>query len=253
MDKWIPGFPLPGWEFYLKHHLREPIHCPTSGSIMSRTSHSRSSSIRGFSMVEMIGVLAIIAILAVVIVPKVFSTIASSRITNAVGSINGVKTAVAEFTGKYGTLPTTSGNSRIDDLLVTAGLLEQRFSVKIGTQPAGTPPAAAEWTRTNGVWSASGGSSQSSQTRLINVTSNTNNPSNGNNYRLDGTNNLPAGSRVVSAAIVGLTPAECRELSLRIDGEVYSEADTTTADMRGKVVYSGSGSTRTAYVYLAHQ
>src|SRR5690606_10077766 len=173
----LPGFPLPGWEFYLKHHLREPIHCPTSGSIMSRTSHSRSSSIRGFSMVEMIGVLAIIAILAVVIVPKVFSTIASSRITIAVGSINGVKTAVAEFTGKYGTLPTTSGNSRIDDLLVTAGLLEQRFSVKIGTQPAGTPPAAAEWTRTNGLWSASRGSSQSSQPRLINVTSNTNNPS----------------------------------------------------------------------------
>src|SRR5688500_1542516 len=90
----------------------------------------------GFSLVEMNGVLAIIAILAVIIVPKVFSTIASSRITNAVGSANSMKAAVAEFATRYGTLPTTSGTSRFDDLLVTTGVLEQQFRTKLGTQPA---------------------------------------------------------------------------------------------------------------------
>lgn len=205
-------------------------------------------------MVEMIGVLAIIAILAVVIVPKVFSTIASSRVTNAVGSINGVKAAVAEFAGRYGAMPTTGSKARLDDLLVTAGLLEQRFAVKLGTQPVNPPKAASTWTRSStGAWTNDGsGDSQSGQSRLICLTSNVNStPSNGNNYHLDGTNDLPAGARVVSAVIVGLTPVESRELSLRIDGDVYSEAATGTADTRGKVVYTASGTT--AYIYLAHQ
>src|SRR4051812_24432535 len=112
-------------------------------NIVSRP-YSRSHQ-SGFSLVEMIGVLAIIAILAVVIVPKVFSTIASSRITNAVGSVTAVKSAVAEFAGKYGTVPTTNANSRIDDLLVATGFLESRFAVKVGTQPTAASPVAATW------------------------------------------------------------------------------------------------------------
>ena len=79
--------------------------------------------ISGFSLVEMIGVLAIIAILAVVIVPKVFSTIASSRVTSAIGSTNSMKTAVTDFAGKYGTIPLSTATSRIDDLLVTTAAL----------------------------------------------------------------------------------------------------------------------------------
>ena len=69
----------------------------------------------------MIGVLAIIAILAVVIVPKVFSTIASSRITNTIASIN-YRSQIGRFAefqpATYGSLPVTNGNSRIDDLLL---------------------------------------------------------------------------------------------------------------------------------------
>ena len=40
-------------------------------------------SVSGFTLIEMIGVLAIIAILAVIVVPKVFSTIAGSRVTGS--------------------------------------------------------------------------------------------------------------------------------------------------------------------------
>ena len=230
------------------------MHIQTS---VAPTRSTRSK--RGFSLVEMIGVLAIIAILAVVIVPKVFSTIAASRVTAAVASINSMKTAVTEFAGKYGTIPTTGNNSRIDDLLMTAQVVEGRFAVKVGTQPVNPPLAGANWARnaTTGAWAANGGSNQNSQSRIICVNSNANAPSasNGANYRLNNTVDLPAGSRVVSAVIVNLTANDARELSLRIDGDAYSESSATTADNAGKVVYAapnGQGLT-TAYVYMVHQ
>lgn len=217
----------------------------------------------GFSLVEMIGVLAIIAILAVVIVPKVFSTIASSRVTNAVGSVTSVKSAVSEFAGKYGTLPLANTTLRIDDLLVKAGFLEGRFAVKVGNPASGAQ--GGTWALTNGVWvGTAGGTNQLAnpiQSRVISATSNAASPAtaNGANFALSpsaplnlATDSLPAGSRVISAVIAGVTPAEALELSTRIDGTSLSEADTSTADARGKVVYN-VGATRTVYIYVAHQ
>lgn len=209
----------------------------------------------GFSLVEMIGVLAIIAILAVVIVPKVFSTIASSRVTNTIGSINSIKSAVSEFAGKYGTVPVTGNtNNRLDDLLLSAGFLESRFNVKLGT-PANTTNAAGTWAYASGVWTASGGATQAAQSRIISLNSTTAAPGAGTNYYLQGTNSLPTGSRVISAVIPGLTGKEAQELSMRIDGDSMSQVAATTADTAGKVVYAqpnGNGTT-TAYVYIAHQ
>lgn len=210
-----------------------------------------------FSLVEMIGVLAIIAILAVVIVPKVFSTIASSRITSAVGSITSMKTAIADFSGRFGTLPVSGRTTaRLDDLLVTAGFLESRFAVKIGAQPASPPIAGGTWARNaSGVWAATGGTSQATQSRLVSQTSNTTGPAtaNGQNFQLDGTNNLPAGSIVVTAVLYNVTANEARELSSRIDGDVATETTNATADARGKVVYNAGTGLKTVYVYLAHQ
>jgi|GEM_PF-548846 len=215
----------------------------------------------GFSMVEMIGVLAIIAILAVIIVPKVFSTIASARVTNAVASVTSMQSAITDFAGKYGTVPTTVASSRIDDLLVTAGILNSRFAVKIGTQPANPPLAGATWANTTGNWVATttGAVSQATQSRIICLTSNTNPPNtaNGANYQLTGgTANLPTGSRVVSAVIPGVALNDARELSLRLDGDSMTQPiGSTSPDSAGKVVYgnvAGNGLV-TVYVYIAHQ
>lgn len=212
--------------------------------------------ISGFSLVEMIGVLAIIAILAVVIVPKVFSTIASSRVTNAVGSVTSIRSAITEFSGRYGTVPLTIANSRIDDLLVTTGLLDSRFVVKIGTQPANPIVAGGAWTSAGGIWSATGGAAQAGQSRIISLVSTATAPSTatGTNFRLDGATSLPANSLVVSAVIVGVTAAEARDLSLKIDGDAFTQANTTTADNNGKVVYAAPvAGVATVYIYLAHQ
>ncbi len=204
----------------------------------------------------MIGVLAIIAVLAVIIVPKVFSTIASSRITNAASSVGAIKTAVAEFAGKYGTLPLTTNNSRIDDLLFTDGLMEGRYVVKIGTQPGNPPPAGATWTRAAGAWTETGGTVQTAQSRIICLASNpTPLPSAaaGANFRLNGVANLPTGARVIAAVLVNVTTNEAREVSLRIDGETNTPA-LGAADNVGKVAYAApvAGLT-TVYIYIAHQ
>lgn len=204
----------------------------------------------------MIGVLAIIAVLAVIIVPKVFSTIASSRITNAASSVGAIKTAIAEFAGKYGTIPLTNNNSRIDDLLFTDGLMEGRFTVKIGAQPGNPPPAGATWARAAGAWAATGGTVQTGQSRVICIASN---PAQlpsvalGANYRLSGNTNLPTGASVVSAVFVNVTSNEAREVSMRIDGESNTPA-MGAADNAGKVVYAApvAGLT-TVYIYIAHQ
>ena len=60
---------------------------------------------------------------------------------------------------------------------------------------------------------------------------------------------------MISAVFVNVTGAQARQLSLDIDGDAMSAADTVTADGAGKVVYAapnGAGLT-TAYVYLAQQ
>ncbi|RME73578.1 MAG: prepilin-type N-terminal cleavage/methylation domain-containing protein [Verrucomicrobia bacterium] len=219
-------------------------------------SHSLSHRRHGFTLIEMIGVLAIIAILAVVIVPRVFQTIASSRVTNAVASINSAKAAVTEFAARYGTIPYTNGNARLDDLLLKAGMLETRFEVPIGNKPA-NPPAAARWVETNGVWTANGGSSQGSISRLICRPARSGTPSTtyGANFRLDGSTDLPTGARVVSAVLVNITAREAQELSDKIDGEALTPDSLNAADELGRVVYrapNGAGLT-TAWVYIAHQ
>jgi prepilin-type N-terminal cleavage/methylation domain-containing protein len=208
----------------------------------------------GFSLIEMIGVLAIIAVLAVIIVPKVFSTIASARITSAASSVGAIKSAVAEYAGKYGTIPLTSGsvNNRLDDLLFAEGMLEGRFAVKIGTAPAAS--ASATYTRSTDKWA--GGADQSTQSRIVCQTSTTTGPTTaaGTNFQLSGNTNIPAGSRVVSAVLVNVSGNEARELSLRIDGEAFSATNATAADGAGKVVYAAPvNSLTTVYIYIAHQ
>ncbi len=211
----------------------------------------------GFSLVEMIGVLAIIAILAVVIVPKVFSTIASSRVTSAVGSTNSMKTAVTEFAGKYGTIPLTVAATRIDDLLVTAGILDTRYLVKIGTQPGAVALAGGTWSNATGAWVATGGVSQATQSRIISLTSAPAAvPGTGTNYMLDGVTALPAAARVVSAVVTGVTLNDARELSLKLDGASLTQpVSSALADTVGKVAYAapGGAGTTTAYIYLVHQ
>jgi len=211
-----------------------------------------------FSLIEMIGVLAIIAILAAVVLPKVFSAITSARVTNTILAVNTVKTGITEFAAKYGSFPLATGNARIDDLLITTGFMDERFTAKIGTQTDPTANRGATWRQTGGVWTPSGGSSQGTAARVQANTSNTTSPSTaaGRNFRLDGRTNLPAGSRVVYAVIYNVPGKEAQDMSIRLDGDGRSAANNTSADTEGKVVYNTPNRTTgltTVYVYVVHQ
>ncbi len=215
-----------------------------------------SSSVKkGFTLVEMIGVLAIIAVLAVVIAPKVFNAIRSSRVNSTLVSIDTFKTLSADFVGQHGSIPVTNNNSRIDDLFIDAGLSDERFAAKIGLQADIYANKGAKWTRgTNGAWTASGGSSQTSTSRIICRTSNTTSPKTaaGTNYQLDGKTNIASGSRIISAVLESVPEAEARELSERIDGPGLST--TKDADAKGKVVYNTPNKGLVdVYIYMMHQ
>jgi type II secretory pathway pseudopilin PulG len=211
----------------------------------------------GFSLIEMIGVFAIIALLAVAIVPRVFATIGNSRVASAVNAVNAMQTAVADFATRYGVIPATGANARVDDLLMTAGYIDGRFTARIGTPPSAPPVTGAAWRYASGVWSATGGSSQEGETRLICVPSTTANPAaaRGGNYRLDGSTNIAAGSFVTSVVFANVTGAQARALSQAIDGDSLSAAGPESADPAGKVVYAAPDARglTTVYVYLAQQ
>src|SRR3989442_173611 len=104
------------------------------------SNQSRKSS-QAFTLIEMIGVLAVIAILASMLIPKIFEAINSARVNNAAVSYNTMKTAVMDHYGKYGSINLSNNvafaipspaSSNYDKVLLSEGLVDKTFSVKIG-------------------------------------------------------------------------------------------------------------------------
>ncbi len=207
-----------------------------------------------FTLIEMIGVLAVIAILAALLIPKVFTAISNARVNNACVSVETVKTALADHYAKYGSIPVdgsttpnpttlTPGQAQalqFDAVLLREGFLDKPFMVKIGdgvTGQAGTrievlnAPAStvtAATTGDDGTFNLNGAA---------------------------GNANSVNGSVVVQAVITGVTEADARDLSERIDGTTMTSA-IGTQDLSGRVKYAPpatGASTTTVYVYITHR
>src|SRR5260221_14418483 len=116
-----------------------------------------------FTLIEMIGVLAVIAILASLLIPKIYESINSARVNNAIVSYNTVKAAIADHYAKYGALDkSTNGialnTARYDLALVTEGFLDKLYLTKVGstswveviTAPGGANPAGFDLSGSGG-------------------------------------------------------------------------------------------------------
>ncbi|MFT5190133.1 MAG: prepilin-type N-terminal cleavage/methylation domain-containing protein [Verrucomicrobiales bacterium] len=215
-------------------------------------SHSRA---KGFTLVEMIGVLAVIAILTAMLIPKVFETINSARVGSAAAAVNTVKTAVASHYSEYGGFadstdtvltPATIGASAdaeaFDTLVLLAGgVLEKRFSVKMGDQ------LATNLVRVRLIEDAA-------DADAITETS--------ANYDMDGvvadvdTND---GALVCECVITGVSAADARSLKQEIDGtDITALANLPAigaAATKGRVKYPAiaAGATGTIQVYVSHR
>jgi len=193
----------------------------------------------------MIGVLAVIAILASLLVPKIFDAIHNSRISNAVLSYNTEKTAVAEHFAKAGAFDKTTfgtnvllnvgtpgGNANYDTLLVSEGLTDKPFLVKVGTNSY--VQLADKNQAGSGILPG---------------------------YDLDGngTADTSAATFVIEAVIQGCTIDDARAINDALDSTVgglgaLGEGATPQKDTKGRVVYDFNGGTTTSvFIYITHR
>ena len=128
---------------------------------------------RAFTLIEILAVLAVIAAIIAIGIPAISKVLQSGRLRNAEGTANGVRSAIAAYLtkpGSLGTLPVTesaltaapvlpaaqwsgtasmntaaaSKAATLDGLLLAEGVLDRPLSLRIGAQnfvlPAGTTP-----------------------------------------------------------------------------------------------------------------
>jgi hypothetical protein len=193
----------------------------------------------------MIGVLAILAVLASVLMPKLFEAIHSARIANASRSCDTVRTALADHFSKYGSFiiggappgPLTLNINNYDQLLVTEQLLDKAFAVRIGDGTTNTLVQALDITGSAFAAGAAVDGTASTGFALA-----------------GGATNLTTGLVLLEAVITGVSAADAKELSDRIDGPQLS-APVNSADYDGRVKYAapGASGTTTVYVYLTHR
>ena len=225
------------------------------------TPTNKKTNRQGFTLVEMIGVLAVVAILTAMLIPKVFETINSARVSAAASSVNTIKTAVANHYSKFGGFGDSTGSlfipapeletgatvTELDaqnfdtNVLLPDGMLEKRFSVKLGDQKD------TNLVRVRQIVGAD-------TSDLITATS--------ANYDMDGvvtdvdTND---GALVCECVITGVSAADARALKQEIDGSDITAISNLPAvglaATKARVKYGsiGPGATGTLLVYINHR
>ncbi len=191
-------------------------------------------TMKGFTLVEMIGVLAVIAILAGMLIPKIFESIRSARINATLAAYNTLKAAALENFAKWGKFATTSGGlyvgNSFDGILFAEGRIEARAYDKI--------PIAV-----------------TNSTSYVQLSVTTSLGNNGSGYNLDGTGGIDTtNAYLCELVIIGAPAKDAQELSMRLDGLSLSQTSGTLGDSLGRVEYTAPTAGKVnVYMYIAHQ
>jgi type II secretory pathway pseudopilin PulG len=219
---------------------------------------SRKPALRGFSLIELVGVLAVLVIVAALLLPRLRQALnqpqagraqqSDARVADAVMACDTIRAAVAAHLAQYPSL--AMDGSRVpakalimppairnyDRVLIREQLLDKPFAVKLGDGSADTLVQALSMTGPGFALGAAVDGSADTGFALAGR----------------GANSI-TGSVLVEAVITGVTAADAKELNDRIDGAALG-APLNGADYNGRVKYSAPVSgTTTVYVYLAHR
>jgi prepilin-type N-terminal cleavage/methylation domain-containing protein len=214
----------------------------------------------GFTLVEMIGVLAIIAILIALLLPKIFTLIASSNARSLAAAIRTYETAIVKYYADVGTVyplnatgvPAANANGNS----ATPTSLPARLTLDV-SDPLNT--GANQWIRfrgpylekfnsnvppglgTNMIMPATAAVALGTATTSTNV-----------GWDLkgdDGNSDIPTGARVAYLRVDSVSDTEFSEIDGIIDAGIGSTQ--IERQLRGRVKYDASNDQ--VYVYLVHQ
>jgi prepilin-type N-terminal cleavage/methylation domain-containing protein len=214
----------------------------------------------GFTLVEMIGVLAIIAILIALLLPKIFSLIASTKARSLAAAVRTYETGIVNYYADIGSvwplnatgIPTAEGTGLSTNATSLAARLTLDISdpLNVGTN---------SWPRFRGPYAEKFNSAVppglGTSMLLITTTSvalGTATTQTNIGWDLkgdDGNSDLPTGARVAYMRVDGVSDTEFNEL----DGIIDAGVGTNLAErqLRGRVKYAPANDR--LYIYMVHQ